>query len=253
MADRYRSINRWQQAVGIALATISAMAIAVWLISPAPEAVGQVLKRVLPTPRPLVPGATAAVNGITIRIERIESTPDGVLVHLTATDLEGGVVSTVSARGLPEDALRSSTPGSGWDLRLPRSARTLTIDSIAVTRSESTTIDLDIPATGSIDINRVVTLGLRPLLLKSGSWVDDPANGRVFRIDFHSDVVAGRRLSTWNLDGVGSSVIETTTTAGDGVIELFPDQPHGPPPGPATVRFSQPQLSVDGPWMLRIE
>ena len=197
--------------------------------------------------------SAVTLYGVTIRIERIQRRADGAVVHFSANDIEGGVVTFARVHGLGSAGYLSGNGGAaGWDVLLPPGSTTLTIDDVTLMESGTATIDLDIPETGSLTINRLIGLGRYPLLLKTGTWVDDPGNGHVFQIDFHTESVGGRQLGSWKIDGVGSLVLEFPTTPRDGVIKLDPNQPHSPPPGQATMTFSQPTATVGGPWVLPV-
>jgi hypothetical protein len=240
------------RAIGLTLTIASVLILAVALIPQSREAVLNTVRGFTvrtPTARP----ATAfALNGITIRQDRIERTQAGTVVHVSATDIGGASVAVIRARGLADaDYLFEAGGTRGWDLRLPPSMKTLIIDEVTVREGGAATVELDIPPSGSISINRVLAIGRYPVSLTTGTCVDDGPNGHVFRIGFHTAPVAGRLLGSWAVDGVGSSILEgPAVRTGDGWFEFAADAGHTAPPGHVGLSFTDPMVDIAGPWVL---
>jgi hypothetical protein len=238
--------------IGLMLAGASALVIAVALTPQGREAVVKAVQG-FSAPTPAAGPATITANGITVQLDRIKRTQDGTVVRVSARDIGGASIRAIHVVGLSDrDYLSSAGGDKGWELRIPPSMRTLTIDFLTVTEAGNAAVEVDIPPKGSLTINRALAIGRFPLLLTNGKWVDD-ANRHVFRIAFHSAQVSGRLLSSWNLDGVGSPVIEgPDLRTGDGWMEFAADAGHSAPPGHVTLSFSDPVVEVDGPWVLRL-
>ena len=243
--------KRWR-AVGLTLAMTGAIVLAVALTPPARDAVAKSIRGLI-SATPAVQATNAVtLNGVTVRVDHLDRTPAGQVIHVSATDIGGASAASIGVRGLTgADYLASAGGSNGWDLRLPPSMKALIIDEITFREGGAATVELDIPSSGSISINRVLVIGRYPIWLTTGTWVDDGPNGHVFRIGFHTAPVAGRRLGGWIVDGVGSSIIEgPNAITGDGWLELMPNPDHSAPPGHATMSFTDPIVEVDGPWVL---
>ena len=243
--------KRWG-AVGLTLAIAGTIVLAVGLTPPARDAVANFVRGLIAT-TPAVQGSrVVTLNGVTVRFDRLGSAPGGQVIHVSATDDSGALVSVIHAVGLGDaDYLSEAGDTKGWDLQRPSSMSTLTIDYVLVREAGNAAVDLDIPPNGSISINGLLAIGRYPVSLTTGTWVDDGPNGHVFRVGFHSVPVGGRFLSSWTVDGVGSSVQEgPDVRTGDGWLEFRADAGHSAPPGHVTLSFTDPIVEIDGPWVL---
>jgi len=252
VSDREGAFKKRGRAIGLTLATAGATVLAVGLTPPARDAVANFVRGLIAT-TPAVQGSRAdTLNGVTVRFDRLGPAPGGQVIHVSATDLSGATVSVIHAVGLGDADYLSEAGGTkGWDLRLPSSMRTLTIDYVTVGEAGDAAVDLDIPPSGSISINRLLAIGRYPVSLTTGTWVDDGPNGHVFRIGFQSVPVGGRFLSSWAVDGVGSSIQEgPNVRTGDGWLEFRADAGHSAPPGYVTLSFKDPIVEIDGPRVL---
>ena len=247
------SFKKRRRAISLTLIIASLLILAVAVVPQSREAVLNTVRGfavATPTARPVTAFAS---NGITIRLDGIQRSLSGTVVHISASgDIGGGSFDVIQARGLVDTDYLSSTGGShGWDLRLPPSMKTLIIDAVIVMERGAATAEVDIPPSGSISINRPVALGGFPLRLTTGMWVDDGVNGHVFRIGYQTAQVAGRHLYSWSIDGVGSPIMEgPNATTGNGWLEFAADAGHPAPPGHVQLSFTDPLVEIDGPWML---
>jgi hypothetical protein len=247
------ALKKRGRVIGLTLAIASVLVLTISLTPQAREAVVTAV-RGFSAPTPAAGPAAVAANGVTVQLDRTDRTPGGTVVHVSVKDTAGALIRAIHVVGLSDrDYLSSGGGEKGWDLRIPPSTTTLTIDFLTVTEAGNAAVDVDIPPKGSLTINRALAIGRFPLSLTTGRWVDD-ANRHVFRIGFHSAPVAGRLLSSWNLEGVGSPVIEgPDMRTGDGWMEFAADAGHSAPPGHVTLSFSDPVIEVDGPWVLRLD
>jgi hypothetical protein len=216
-----------------------------------------VLHLVTPAQAQLTPAGrgTSAVtlHGITVRLDHVQSTADGLVAHVSASGSRAIRVDSIfPAPPLSEASFVSWAGGSdGWDLRLPSATRTLQIDEVDSQEAGNAAVGIDIPRAGSIALNIDVTLGRYTVRLEKGAWVDDGPNGSVFRIDYHvGPAIDGGRLGRWRIEGNWGQESEQAT--GRGSLKLMTPPGQSPPVGHVTMNFTDPVIAIDGPWVLTV-
>jgi hypothetical protein len=194
-------------------------------------------------------GSSVTVHGITVVLAQVARSSDGLQAHLTAGGPRSSHVEMLElALPLTE---RNYLPGSGqsgqWDLSLPANLATIGIAKVHDVEPGNGSISFDMPATGTLPLQRSVQLGRYAVVLERAEWFDGP-NGHTLRVYFHpGPAIDGGHVTNFELDGVNSyGFAWADSSTGSGYLELL----NKPGPGHITLRMKSPHVVIEGPWEL---
>ena len=196
-------------------------------------------------------GASVTLHGVTVVLGQVARSNDGLQAHLTAGGSRSSQVEYLELA--PPLSEQNYLPGSGqsgqWDLSLPASLTTIGIARLHDVEPGNASVAFNMPATGTVRLNRSVQLGRYVVVLERAEWFDGP-NGHTLRVYFHSGAaIDGGHVTNFELDGVNSySFVWADPSSVSGYLELL----NKPGPGHITLRMKNPHVVVEGPWELPV-
>ena len=196
-------------------------------------------------------GSSVTVHGVTVVLGQVARSSDGLQAHLTADGARSSQVEYLELA--PPLSEQNYLPGSGqsgqWDLALPANLTTIGIARLHDVEPGNASASFNMPATGSVRLDRSVQLGRYVVVLERAEWVDGP-NGHTLRVYFHpGPVVDGGHVTNWELEGVDSyAFVWADAATSSGYVELL----NKPGPGRVTLRMKNPHVVVEGPWELPV-
>jgi hypothetical protein len=196
-------------------------------------------------------GSSVTIHGMTVVLSQIARSGDALQAHLTAAGPRSSQVEYLELA--PPLSEQDYLPGSGqsgqWDLSLPANLTTIGIARLHDVEPGNASVSFNMPATGTVPLDRSVQLGKYGVVLERAEWFDGP-NGHTLRVYFHSGpAVDGGQLTNFELDGVNSYAFVWADPSGaSGYLELL----NKPAPGRITLRMKTPHVVVEGPWELPV-
>jgi hypothetical protein len=196
-------------------------------------------------------GSSVTIHGVTVVLGQVAHSNDGLQAHLSAGGSRSSQVEYLELA--PPLYEQNYLPGSGqsgqWDLALPANLTTIGIARLHDVEPGNTSVSFNMPATGSLRLDRSFQLGRYVIVLERAEWVDGP-NGHTLRVYFHpGPVIDGGQVTNWELDGVNSyGFAWADPSTNSGYLELL----NKPGPGHITLRMKNPHVLVEGPWDLPV-
>jgi hypothetical protein len=196
-------------------------------------------------------GSSVTVHGVTVILGQIARSNDGLQAHLTAGGSRSSQVEYLELA--PPLSERNYLPGSGqsgqWDLSLPANLTTIGIARLHDVEPGNASVSFNMPASGTVRLDRSVQLGRYVVGVERAEWFDGP-NGHTLRVYFHSGpAVDGGHVTNFELDGVNSyGFAWADPSSASGYLELL----NKPGPGRITLRMKSPHIVVEGPWELPV-
>ncbi len=194
-------------------------------------------------------GSSVTVHGVTVVLAQVARSNDGLQAHLAAGGHRSSQVDILELA--PPLTDQNYLPGNGqsgqWDLTLPANLTMIGIARLHDVEPGNASVSFNMPATGTLPLERSVQLGRYVVVLERAEWVDGP-NGHTLRIYFHpGPAIDGGHVTNWELDGVNSygfAWADPSTVSG--YLELL----NKPGPGHITLRMKNPHVVIEGPWEL---
>jgi hypothetical protein len=196
-------------------------------------------------------GSSVTVHGVTVVLGQVARTSDGLQAHLTAGGSRSSQVEYLELA--PPLSEQNYLPGSGqsgqWDLALPANLTTIGIARLHDVEPGNASVSFNMPARGTLSLQRSVQLGRYVIVLERAGWDDGP-NGHTLRVYFHpGPAIDGGRVTNWELDGVNSyGFVWADPSTSSGYLELL----NKPGPGRITLHIKNPHVVVEGPWELPV-
>ncbi|TMD40759.1 MAG: hypothetical protein E6I88_08955 [Chloroflexi bacterium] len=196
-------------------------------------------------------GSSITVHGVTVVLAQVARSSDGVQAHLVAGGARSSQVDFLELA--PPLTDQNYLPGSGqsgqWDLTLPANVTTIGIARVDDVEAGQASVSFNMPATGSLRLQRSVQLGRYVVVLERAEWFDGP-NGHELRVYFHpGPALDGGHVTNWELDGVNSyGFAWADPSMASGYLELL----NKPGPGHITLRMKNPHVVIEGPWELPV-
>lgn len=192
-------------------------------------------------------GSSVTVRGITVVLAQVARNNDGLQAHLAAGGSRSKNVDILELA--PPLTDQNYLPGSGrsgqWDLTVPADTTIIGIARLHDVESGSASFSFDMPAKGTLSLQRPVRLGRYLVVLERAEWFDGP-NGHTLRVYFHpGPTVDGGHVTNWELDGVDSyGFVWADPATVSGYLEFL----NPPRPGQITLRMKNPHVVIEGPW-----